>query len=403
VKSPPGSQGRSTFPKTIIPVPSILHIPGGPILDYLIAGGNGFIGSNLIAYIMGRDPEANVINLDLSRKEVMEDHMGISQYQGRYAFKEGDVCDLSSYEHYLKISDIVINCAVESGRSHFHERMERFIRTNIFGARVLADACVRNNVPLLHLSTDEVYGSCPFTVQRKEESAPVDPTNPYATTRAAGERLVYLSGKMSEAPLAIVRPCEVIGPNQGVTNMIPRTIKMIREGRPPMVPSKKGERYRDWIHVLDLCSALEIVTRSITGRVGPRVTEDHHNEHNPPGRTVISGTSVATTPRSGGQTSKPVQPIVSGVTVLNITSENRHSLNSVVETILSLMGSDLPIQERRDEAYTDLGYNPSGKKIAYYGWQSRYTDMRDMLRSTVEWYEEHPDLIDSFHSDRLMP
>jgi dTDP-glucose 4,6-dehydratase len=372
-------------------------------LDYLVAGGNGFIGSNLIAYILGREPEANVINLDLSRKEGMEDYMGISQYQGRYTFKEGDVCELSSYEHYLKISDIVINCARESSRSHFHERMERFIRTNILGARVLADACVRNNVPLLHLSSDEVYGSCPFTVQRKEETAPIDPSNPYATTMAAGERLVYLSGKMSEVPLAIVRPCEVIGPNQGAFNIIPRTIKMIREGRPPVVPSKKGERYRDWIHVLDLCSALEIVIRSITGKVGPRVSEDHHDEHNPPGKTVISGTSVATTPTKGGKSAKPPQHIVSGVTALNITSENRHSLNSVVEAILSLMGSDLPIQERRDEAYRDLGYNASGKKVTYYGWQARYTDLRDMLRSTIEWYEDHPGVIDSVHSDRLMP
>ena len=85
-------------------------------MDYLIAGGNGFIGSNLIEYILARDESANIINLDLRRDEAMEDRMGISQHQGRYAFKEGSINELSSYEHYLKVSDLVINLASENQR-----------------------------------------------------------------------------------------------------------------------------------------------------------------------------------------------------------------------------------------------------------------------------------------------
>jgi len=370
-------------------------------LDYLIAGGNGFIGSNLISHILTREPDANIINLELSRREGMEDYMGISTFQGRYAFKEGDVCELSTYEHYLKVSDVVINCAMENDRARFSERMERSIRTNILGARVLADACVRNNVPLLHVSTDEVYGSCPFTVQRREENSPLDPTNPYATTMAAGERLVSIAGRRGGVPIAIVRPCEIIGPNQGMTQVVPRTIKMIKDGRPPWIPGKIGERYRDWLHVLDLCSALELIIRSVTGKVSPKVSEDTHPEHNPPGKTVISGTSVATTPPPHLQ--KKNKPIVSGVTYLNVTSEMRHTLNNIVESVISLMGSELPVQERFDEGYMDLGYNASGKKLMYQGWQAKFTDIMEGLRSTIEWYEEHPEVIDSVPSGRLMP
>ncbi|MGA1873872.1 MAG: NAD-dependent epimerase/dehydratase family protein, partial [Thermoplasmatota archaeon] len=293
--------------------------------------------------MLSREPDANIINLDLERKEAMEDYMSISQYQGRYTFKEGDICELASYEHYLKVSDVVINCATENDRGHFTERLERSIRTNVLGARVLADACVRNNVPLLHVSTDEVYGSCPFTVQRREENAPLDPTNPYATTMAAGERLVSIAGRKGGVPIAIVRPCEVIGPNQGLSHLVPRTIKMIKDRRPPWIPGKKGERYRDWLHVLDLCLALELIVRSITGKVGPIVSEDSHPEHNPPGKTVISGTSVATAPMTSPQ--KQRKQIVSGVTYVNITAEMRQNISGIVDTIISLMGSELPLQE----------------------------------------------------------
>ncbi|MBN1390206.1 MAG: NAD-dependent epimerase/dehydratase family protein [Candidatus Thermoplasmatota archaeon] len=370
-------------------------------MDYLVAGGNGFIGSNLITHILSREPEANIINLDLQRREPMEDYMSISRHHGRYTFKEGDICELSTYEHYLKVSDVVINCASENDKGRFSEKMERFIKTNILGARVLADACVRNNVPLLHVSTDEVYGSCPFTVQRREEHTPIDPTNPYATTMAAGERLVAISGRRGGVPIAIVRTCEAIGPNQGLTRIVPRTIKMIRDGRPPWIPGKKGERYRDWLHVLDLCSAIGLVVRSITGNLRLNVSEDTHPEHNLPGRTVISGTSVATT--SPPSPVKHPKQIMSGVSYFNITAEMSHDLNAIVETILSLMGSELPVQDRMDEGYLDLGYNASGKKLNYHGWQAKFTDIREVLRSTIEWYEEHPEITDSIPSGRLGP
>jgi nucleoside-diphosphate-sugar epimerase len=220
---------------------------------------------------------------------------------------------------------------------------------------------------------------------------------------AAGERLVSLAGKRSEVPIAIARPCEIIGPNQGPINIVPRTIKMIKERRPPIVYSKKGERYRDWLHILDLCSALDLIIKSITGKVGPTLSEDHHDEHNPPGKTVISGTSVGTTPSVVSKIGKQHTPIISGVTIMNITAENRESLNTLVEMVIDIISSDLPLQERKDPTYSDLGYNPSGKKITYHGWQAKFTDIKEVIRSTIDWYNEHPEIIDSVPSDRLRP
>ncbi len=209
-------------------------------MDVLIVGGNSFIGANLQSYLLSRDQGINIISLDVARDTRMEDVMGLNQYQGRYSFKEGGICNLSTYEHYLKVSDLVINCSSIGYRSRFSEGMELFIRTNIQGARMLAESACRYHVPLMHISTDEVYGSCPFTVHRREETAPLDPTNSFAATMAAGERLVSLAGKSSGNPIMIARPCELIGPNQDPDRLVPRTIRSIMGGRPPGIREKGG-------------------------------------------------------------------------------------------------------------------------------------------------------------------
>ncbi len=372
-------------------------------MDVLVVGGNGFVGSNLISYFLSRDPGTNIINLDVARDTRMEEVMGINQYQGRYSFKEGGICDLSTYEHYLKVSDLVINCASIGYRSHFSEGMELYIRNNILGARMLAESACRFHVPLMHISTDEVYGSCPFTVQRKDETAPLDPTNSFAATMAAGEKLVALAGKSSGNPIVIARPCELIGPNQDPDRIVPRTIRSITNGRPPSVREKGGERYRDWLHVLDLCSALHVLIDSLSGSTGPSVaSEEKESVHSHPGGTVISGTSVATTPSTTpGKSSK--RSILSGVSVFNITSEMRYPITDIVERTMKLMGSVLPLQETSGEGYRDLGYNPSGKKISYQGWQARYDDIDGILLSTIEWYKENPDMLNLPPSSKLMP
>lgn len=371
-------------------------------MDILIVGGNSFIGSNLTAHLLGRYPSYNMINIDSSRNRNIEELLGIDEFQGRYSFKEGDICELSTYEHYLKVSDVVINCASVEMGSHFKEGMGKYIKTNIQGARMLADSAFLNKVPLLHISSDEVYGSCPYTVHRREENAPLDPTNSFAATVAAGERLVSIAGRRSGVPVVIARPCEVLGPNQSVENIVPRTIRSVMNNKPPLVRDKGGERYRDWIHVFDVCSALEILIESLTGSSSPISSDTGENVHSHPGGTVISGTSVATAkdiPKYKGQK----RSIVSGVSIFNITAEMRYTITEVVSKVMELMGSELPLQESMEEGYKDIGYNPSGRKISYQGWTARYNDIDEILRSTIDWYNENPEVLQLATGSRLMP
>ena len=370
-------------------------------MEYFIAGGNGFVGSNLIPHILGRDEEATVINLDLKRSRHLDEFVNTEPVRGRYTYVEGDISDLDSYEEYLKVADVVINLAVENGSEHFEERMDRFIRTNIEGSRILSDSSARNGIPMVQLSTDEVYGSCPITVPRRDENTPPNPTNSYATTMAAGERLLEISRRRSKLPLIILRVCELIGPNQSISKLVPSTIKSVSDGKPPTIKGKRGERYRDWLHVFDVCSAIDFVVGSMMGETeNEGIKTDNSGK---PGMAVISGTDVATRPTGLRSAGYPGHRVLSGVTVFNITSEIRMYISDMVHQVMELMGSNLPVQEIRDESDRDLGFNSSGRKIHYQGWSARYTDIEEILKSTIEWYMDHEEVLRTKEGGHLKP
>lgn len=372
-------------------------------MEFFIAGGNGFIGSNLVANLLRRYPDSGVYNLDLYENRELLRMMDVEDQKERYTFVEGNVMDPDTYEDYLKLSDVVITCAFENNRELFQEKMHRFINTNILGSRILADVTGRYEIPMIMISTDEVYGSCPETIPRRDENAPMMPTNPYATTMAAAESLCSQSRKMYNSPLVILRPCMLVGPNQGKRRLIPGTIKSVMDGKPPKVMGKRDKHYRDWLHVYDLCSAVDLVIKGMTGRglthdSPAKVGMDGHN------MTVISGTEVATVPpKKMDKKTSPEQLIAGGAVSFNVTGEMRYPIYTIVELILKEMGSELPIQEKEHSIYRDIGYNPSGRKLSYQGWSPKYNEIDGILRSTIEWYREHPEALEMVSTGQLKP
>jgi len=143
-------------------------------------------------------------------------------------------------------------------------------------------------------------------------------------------------------------------------------------------------------------------SRGGTGSTEPVKQETEGEVHSPPGKTVISGTSVATVQTQPPE-KKVARSVLSGVSVFNITSEMRYPIVDIIERTMKLMGSDLPLQESKEEGYRDLGYNPSGKKISYQGWHPRYNDVDEILKSTVDWFRENPDILQLTASSHLGP
>lgn len=235
----------------------------------IICGGSGFIGSNFIRYFYHKYPECRVINLDLltyagnpdNLRDIEKLEEAKNDAEKRYLFVRGDICDValldSIFQKYKP--ELVVNFAAESHVDRSIVNSYDFIRTNVEGVRSLMEAARKFKTPrFLQVSTDEIYGSVP-SGQSTEES-PLRPSNPYAASKAAADLLVQSYMKTHRAPAVIIRGSNNFGPYQYPEKLIPLAItNMLEGGKIPVHGT--GEHIRSWLHVLDFCSAIDLVAR----------------------------------------------------------------------------------------------------------------------------------------------
>ena len=170
----------------------------------LLTGGCGFIGSNFVRYVLDRDEDVHLTNLDLltyagnrASLEDLEDHP-------RYRFVQGDIADSAVVETLFSEGvDDVINMAAESHVDRSIDHPGIFIRTNVTGTQVLLDAARRHGVRrFLQVSTDEVYGSLGATGFFTEDS-PIQPSSPYSASKAGADLLVQAYQHTFGLPVSI--------------------------------------------------------------------------------------------------------------------------------------------------------------------------------------------------------
>jgi dTDP-glucose 4,6-dehydratase len=207
------------------------------MLPLLVTGGCGFIGSNYIRYVLEKDPEIEIVNLD--------------PQDVRRAIGDG-------------VSGIV-NFAAESHVDRSILDSGPFIRTNVVGTQVLLDAAREFRVPVyIQVSTDEVYGSLGpdgyFT-----ETTPLAPSSPYSASKAAADLLVLAYQHTFGIPAMITRCSNNYGPYQFPEKLIPLFItRLLQDQKVPVYGD--GQQVRDWIHVRDHCAGIEAVRQK--GRIG---------------------------------------------------------------------------------------------------------------------------------------
>src|SRR5262249_48651817 len=221
---------------------------------YLITGGAGFIGSHFVHYVLEKDPVAEIVNLDLLTYAGNPDNLADLQGNSRHQFVKGDICDRDLVDALMAKTDAVVHFAAESFVDKSIYNAEAFIRTDIYGTFVLLETARKYNVKrFVHISTDEVYGSCEggsFT-----EDSNLLPTNPYAASKAGADRLAYSFYKTYGLPVLITRSCNNYGPNQYPEKLIPLFVTNAMNDVPLPVYGD-GLQVRDWLHVRDHCSAL---------------------------------------------------------------------------------------------------------------------------------------------------
>jgi len=237
------------------------------VVNVLVTGGAGFIGSNFVRWAHAAHPDWQLTTLDkltyAGRLENLRDLDG----SPRHRFVKGDIADASVAAPLVKDAELVIHFAAETHVDRSLMAAGEFITTDVFGTFVLLEAA--REAPRLRrfiqISTDEVYGSVPDG--RSRETDELRPRNPYSASKAGADRLAYSYWATYQVPVIVTRASNNYGSHQFPEKVIPLFITNAIDNLPlPLYGD--GLNVRDWLHVDDHCRAIDLVIeRGVTGEV----------------------------------------------------------------------------------------------------------------------------------------
>lgn len=330
----------------------------------LVTGGAGFIGSNFVKYMLEKHPEYKVINIDaLTYAGNLENLKDIDE-NSNYMFIKVDIRDRERIEEIFKNNEIVsvVNFAAESHVDRSIEEPEVFLTTNIIGTQVLLDTAkkywkvnpkdkyckeYKPGVKFLQVSTDEVYGALDETGMFIE-TMPLMPNSPYSASKASADMIVRAYNETFGMPSNITRCSNNYGPYQFPEKLIPLMINnCLKEKELPVYGD--GMQVRDWLHVSDHCSAIDIVLHK--GRDGE---------------------------------------------IYNIGGNNEKANIEIVKLIIGTLGkSEDLIKYVKDRPGHDRRYAIDNTKITTeLGWEPAYT-FEQGIKETIQWYLENSKWIEN--------
>ena len=242
----------------------------------LVTGGAGFIGSNFILQWI-EEERTPVVNLDKLTYAGNPHNLLCISSDPRYCFIQGDVCDRDLLREVLMHHRprAIVHFAAESHVDRSIRGPDDFIRTNVHGTFCLLEetraycaeltAQERNPFRLLHVSTDEVYGSLGPNDSPFCETTPYAPNSPYSASKAGADHLVRAYHHTYALPTLTTNCSNNYGPYQFPEKLIPLMILNARAGKPLPIYGD-GQNVRDWLFVEDHCEAIRSVLAR--GRVG---------------------------------------------------------------------------------------------------------------------------------------
>lgn len=239
----------------------------------LVTGGCGFIGSNFINYMFKKYPFVMIYNLDRIDYCANESNVNVNEDTvNRYKLIKGDICSKDLVRFILEEFEIntVVHFAAQSHVDNSFNNSLQHTIDNVLGTHTLLEECRRYGKldKFIHISTDEVYGESEHTdIHGKIETSILAPSNPYSASKAAGEMIVQAYLKSYDMPIIITRGNNVYGPNQYPEKLIPKFIKLLREGKKCTIHGE-GKSVRSFIHVEDTAAAIDkILSNGIVGEI----------------------------------------------------------------------------------------------------------------------------------------
>ncbi|RLA82464.1 MAG: dTDP-glucose 4,6-dehydratase [Epsilonproteobacteria bacterium] len=330
------------------------------MINILVTGCAGFIGSNFAPYFLEKYPEYNLINLDLLTYAGNLENLKECENNPRYKFIKGNICDRKQVEFIFAEYGIkgVIHFAAESHVDNSITNPGLFIETNVNGTFTLIDVAQKywmekpfsykeeyKNCRFHHISTDEVYGTLNQTDLFTEET-PYAPNSPYSASKASSDMIVRSYQKTYGLNTVITNCSNNYGPKQHDEKLIPTIIKraLAQESIPIY---GDGKNVRDWLYVLDHCKGIDLVYH--TGKNG---------------------------------------------NIYNIGGRNERTNLQIVNTICSILDNKVPknksykelITFTEDRAGHDRRYAVDATKIENeLGWKADENFDSGIIK-TVEWY-----------------
>jgi len=231
----------------------------------LVTGGAGFIGACFVRQTLA-DTQDDVVVLDsLTYAGNLENLAGLEE-SGRFRFVRGSICDTEVVEDAATGCDAIVNFAAETHVDRSITDPGIFVETNVQGPRVLMSAAHTHKLRYLQVSTDEVYGSL-GAEGYFYETTPLDPSSPYAASKASADLLVGAYITTFGLDAVITRCGNNYGPYQFPEKLIPLFITNALEDKAlPLYGD--GMNVRDWIHVEDHCRAIRtVLEKGAGGRV----------------------------------------------------------------------------------------------------------------------------------------
>jgi len=308
----------------------------------LVTGGAGFIGANFVHQTLREHPEHSVTVLDALTYAGNE--ASLAPVRGDIEFVHGSVADGELVDRLVARHDVVVHFAAESHNDNSLRDPSPFLQTNLVGTFTILEAVRRHGVRLHHISTDEVYGDLKLDDHDKfTHETPYNPSSPYSATKAGSDLLVRAWVRSFGIHATLSNCSNNYGPYQHVEKFIPRQITNVLAGLRPKLYGA-GENVRDWIHVDDHNAAVHLILEK--GRSG---------------ETYLIGAD-------GEKDNREVLALI-----LELTGQPADAFDFVT-----------------DRAGHDLRYAIDATRLRNeLGWAPRYTDFRDGLAATVDWYRDN--------------
>lgn len=314
--------------------------------NVLLTGGAGFIGSNVIIYLVKKYPSINFYNYDMLDYCSSLENLTEIENLSNYKFIKGDICSSNLVNFVVddKKIDTIMHFAAKTHICNSFIDSVSFTKTNVIGTHVLLEAARHYGIKrFIHVSTDEVVGE-DLNDTAMDEDQKMNPSTPYSSSKAGGELLAKSYYHSFGLPVIISRGNNVFGKHQYVEKMIPKFINQLMRNLPITIHGN-GENYRNFLHVSDVVKAFECLL--FNGVIGE---------------------------------------------TYNIGGSNEFRNIDVARKIIDYMEfdntDDRMISFVRDRHFNDFRYNITSEKLKSLGWKEEVS-FEECLKETIEWYKEN--------------